>query len=379
MEKIVILGAGVGGVVVANLLAEHLRPALLSGQISLEVITDSARQVYKPGFLYLAFGSDAPGHYQRDVHSLLSPLVRLEVDPVSKVETSSGEVHTRSGRRHPYDQLIIATGARVVPAATPGLEAGGHHFYTQEAALALRQALGRLESGKIVLSVAGIPHMCPVAPLEAIFLLEASLRRRGVRDQFSLTYTYPINRVHPIAPVAEWAAQVFQERGIESETFCNVEQIDAQTKQVQTLEGNSIPYDLLIAIPEHRPAQFLEDSGLTYNGWVPVDRESLAVVGHDGIWALGDTTNLAIPKAGSVAHYQAYVVAKNVASRINKDIAPMHYDGKTLCFIETGDDKATYLEFDYNRLPVTTEPSRLLHWAKLGYNEIYWLTAKGVA
>jgi sulfide:quinone oxidoreductase len=198
-----------------------------------------------------------------------------------------------------------------------------------------------------------------------------------VRDASRLTYTYPINRSHSIPSVAAWATPELEARGIEVETFFNAESVDPDRKVLTSMEGTELPFDLLIAIPEHRSAAFLEASGLTKHGWVPTDRETLAVKGFDGIWALGDTTDLPTSKAGSVAHYQAATVAKNVVAFAHGNDPVARYDGKTICFIEAGLDRATFLEFDYARAPAPKPPTKLVHWAKLAYNRAYWLTARG--
>ena len=278
----------------------------------------------------------------------------------------------------PFDQLVLAKGARVDAGATPGLAEAGDSFYTEAAALQLHAKLRELREGRVVVSVIGVPHMCPVAPLEITFMLDDWLRRRGVRDAVEITYTYPINRTHSIPQVAEWATPELERRGVRLETFFNAEAVDPARKVLTSMEGTELPFDVLIAIPEHRSAPFLEASGLTQSGWVPTMRDTLAVKGQEGIWALGDTTDLPVSKAGSVAHYQAGVIAHNVAARVRGEGPVASYEGKTICFIEAGLERATFLEFDYRRPPALKPPTKLIHWAKLAYNNAYWLTAKGV-
>ena len=378
MQRVVIVGGGVGGSITANRLAELLDADLRARRVSIEVITDSALQVYKPAFLYLAFGEEQKRNYEQPVRELLNSLIDLHVDKVTRVDTTTRVVETASGHAYPYDQLVLATGSRVAPEATPGLVEGGNWFYTEPGALALYDKLSTFTGGRIVVSVIGIPHMCPVAPLEMVFLLDAWFQKRGLRDQVELVYTYPINRVHTIPSVAEWASREFARRNIHAETFFNVERIDAENKRIETMDPEPYPYDLLIAIPEHRSADFLAASGLLESGWVPADRATLQVKGHPEIYALGDTTNLPVSKAGSVAHYQASSVAANVASALAGQPPMARYDGKTICFVEAGDERATFVEFDYHHPPRPVAPSRMLHWSKLAYNNAFWLTAKGV-
>ena len=377
MHRIVIIGGGPGGTITANHLVEHLGEVLRRGEVQVTLLSDKPDQVYKPGFLYLAFGLESPEHIRRPVRELVSPYVDVKIERVTRVDTDQRQVMVDGGGSYPFDQLVIASGTRLDPAATPGLAEAGDWFYDEQAAERLHDKLEALEKGRVVVSVIGVPHMCPVAPLEITFMLDQWLERRGRRDQVELTYTYPINRTHSIASLAEWATPELQKRNVHIETFFNAESVDVENKVLQSMEGTELEFDILIAIPEHRSASFLEDSGLTEAGWVPTDRDTLAVKGFEGIWALGDTTNLPVSKAGSVAHYQSATLAKNVAARVHGAEPVAHYDGKTICFIEAGLDSATFIEFNYARPPQVQPPSKMIHWAKLAYNNAYWLTAKG--
>ena len=378
MHRIVIIGGGPGGTITANHLADELAGEIRRGDVSVTLVTDKPDQVYKPGFLYLAFGIGEPESIHRPVRELVSPTVDVRIARVEKVDTAQRQVIVEKGGSFAYDQLIIATGTQLDPKATPGLAEAGDWFYDEASALRLRAKLEALTEGRVIVSVIGVPHMCPVAPLEITFMLDDWLRRRGVRDGVELVYTYPINRTHSIPEVAAWATPELVKRGVVTETFFNAETVDAEKKVLASMEGTELPFDVLIAIPEHRSAPFLEASGLTQSGWVPTDRDTLAVKGQDGIWALGDTTDLPVSKAGSVAHYQAGVVAKNVAARVHGKQPQARYGGKTICFIEAGLDSATFLEFDYKRPPSLQAPTKMIHWAKLAYNNAYWLTAKGL-
>jgi len=142
--------------------------------------------------------------------------------------------------------------------------------------------------------------------------------------------------------------------------------------------GTDIDYDLLVAILPHRGVDLVEAAGLGDRGWVEVDKHTLEAENAEHVYALGDTADTGMPNAGSVAHYQAGVVAQRIASEVRGRPATTTYDGKTLCFIETGMDAASFVEFDFERPPSPAPPSRKLHWSKLAYNEAYWLTARGL-
>jgi sulfide:quinone oxidoreductase len=144
------------------------------------------------------------------------------------------------------------------------------------------------------------------------------------------------------------------------------------------MEGSELDYDLLVGIPPHRGSDLITDAGLGDQGWVDVDRHTLEATDARNVYAIGDAADTGVPKAGSVAHYQAGVVARRLASEIRGQPPTARYDGKTLCFIETGMDAASYVEFDYEHPPSPATPSQTLHWAKLAYNRSYWLTARGL-
>ena len=163
-----------------------------------------------------------------------------------------------------------------------------------------------------------MPYKCPPAPLEVAFLIEAELRERGLRDKSEIHFCSPIGRAFTIESVSEMATPILEEKGIELHTFFNVEAIDPERKVVQSLEGEELPYDLLILVPPHKGQQFLIDSGLAPapGGWLPTDRATLQVGGRPNVYALGDATDLPLSKAGSTAHFEAPVVTERIAAAI---------------------------------------------------------------
>jgi sulfide:quinone oxidoreductase len=185
-------------------------------------------------------------------------------------------------------------------------------------------------------------------------------------------------RVHGNEQIAEWTQPHLEERDIRIETMFNADAVDPDAKTLTSMEGTELDYDLLVAIPPHRGNDLIRDSGLGEEGWVDVDNRTLEAADVDDVYAIGDTADTGVPKAGSAAHYQAGVVGQRVASEVRGQPATAIYDGKTLCFIETGMDDATFVEFDYENPPAPGEPNQKLHWSKLAYNESYWLTARGL-
>jgi sulfide:quinone oxidoreductase len=378
-EEIVVVGGGTGGAVLANDLAERLGPEIDAGDVRVTVVNDGPDHVYKPVWLYVPFGLREPSDGRRPLRELLDRRVELVEDRVTEIDTEEKRLVYRDGngpRR--YDHLVVATGSRLDREEVPGLVEGGHDFYSEEGALALQEELLSFTEGHLVLSVIGSPHMCPAAPLEFVFMADDWFRKRGLREDVEITYTYPIQRVHGNPHIAEWAHPLLEERDINIETFCNPETVDPDAKVLETMEGTELDYDLLVAIPPHRGSEVIEAAGLGDRGWVDVDKETLAATNAEDVYALGDTASTGVPKAGSVAHYEAGVVAQRLASAVHGRPATATYDGKTVCFLETGMDSASYVQFDYENPPSPKPPSKSLHWAKLAYNESYWLTARGL-
>ncbi len=376
MQRILILGGGVGGTIVANLLARRFRRRK---DVSITVVDKTGQHIYQPGFMYLAMGGEQAANLRRPERKLLDERIDLVVGEIQRVDSDRHLVTLRGGRELGYEYLVLATGSRIVPEEIPGFVTEAHHFYSAVAALRLRAALDAFDGGRILIGIAGMPYKCPPAPLEVAFLIEAELRQRRIRDRSELHFCSPIGRAFTIQSVSDMATPVLAEKGIELHTFFNVEAIDAARKAVISLEGEELPYDLLVLVPPHRGAQFLIDSGLAPGpgGWLPTDRATLQVADHPEIFALGDATDLPLSKAGSTAHFEAPVVAERIAALVQGRAARSRegtYRGRVVCFFEIGDNKGTLLRFDYEHPPSPPKPNRLWHLGKLVFNKTYWHT-----
>ena len=378
-EHVVIVGGGTGGTVLANDLADRLDAELDAGDVRITLINDGPDHVYKPVWLYVPFGQREPEDGRRPLDELVDDAVDLRIDRVTAIDTEAQRLRFNgTAPSVSYDYLVLATGSTLEPEQIPGLAEGGHDYYSESGSTALRDELLEFTEGRLVLSVIGSPHMCPAAPLEFVFMADDWFRERGLREDVDITYTYPIQRVHGNPHIAEWARPIMDERGIEVETFFNAEEVDPDSETLTSMEGTDLDYDLLVTIPPHGGIDLIEEAGLGDNGWVDVDKHTLEAEAADNVYALGDTADTGVPNAGSVAHYQAGVVGQRLASQIRGRPATATYDGKTLCFIETGMDAASFVEFDYENPPSPAPPSEKLHWSKLAYNESYWLTARGL-
>ncbi len=379
VDRILILGGGVGGTLTANLLAKRLRRRLDAGEATITVVDATGAHVYQPGFMYIAMGGERPERLQKRERTLLDRRVSLVTGLVDRVDETAQTVGLVDGTVLPYDHLVLATGSRILPEAIEHFEQEAHHFYSAEAAARLRAALDAFEGGKVVVGIASMPYKCPPAPLEVAFLIESELRERGLRDRSELHYCSPIGRAFTIESVSEMATPILAEKGIELHTFFNVETIDPERKVIESLEGEELPYDLLILVPPHKGQQFLMDSGLAPapGGWLPTDRHTLRVGDRPNVYALGDATDLPLSKAGSTAHFEAPVVVEGIVAAV-EGRAPSgkhaSYEGKVMCFFEIGDGKGTLLQFDYENPPKPPKPNQLWHLGKVVFNKTYFHT-----
>ena len=293
--EIVVLGGGVGGTLAANLLQKELR-----NDAHITVVDPTGMHVYQPGFLYVALGQANGQWLARDERTLLRKGIDLAVEAAERVDLSAGTVRLEHGGSLPFDYLVAATGSRLVKSAVPGLIEGSYDFYSLDGAFRLREALRSFAGGSIKVGIAGIPYKCPPAPVEFVFMVDQYLRRRGIRDRSEITLLSPLNRAFTIESASKLVQPLMERRGIELETFFNVESVDPAAHTVLSLEGDKAEYDLLVLVPPHKGQQVIIDSGLgDAGGWIPTDRTTLQHLEHERVFALGDATNLPISKSGS--------------------------------------------------------------------------------
>lgn len=368
--EIVVLGGGVGGTLVANLLDKRLKR-----DAHVTVVDPTGMHLYQPGFLYVALGQANGRWLSRDERTLLRPGVNLLVDGARRIDPSARTVELERGAHVAYDHLVVATGARLKPELVPGVAEGAHTFYSLEGALRLREALRTFDGGTIAVGIAGMPYKCPPAPVEFTLMLEEYLRRRDLRSRSRIKFLSPINRPMAIESASKLVEPIMRARGIEIETFFNVETVDPSAHAVSSLEGDKAEYDLLVLVPPHGGQRFIEESGLAGpGGWLSVDRATLQHPAYDSIYGLGDTTDLPISKSGSTAHFEAPVIASRICSIVDGTAPKVSYGGKVMCFLEVGGRKTTTLRFDYEHPPTPGAPSFAWHAAKWLFNRLYWNT-----
>lgn len=387
MKRIVILGAGTGGTMMANRLVR----ALPDDAWRVTVVDRDDLHVYQPGLLLLPFDQYRRDDIVRRRKNLLDPRVELRLGEIDRVDPSACTVAMEGGDRLSYDVLVIATGSRILPEATPGLTGPGwketaFDFYTLEGALALRDALEHFKGGRLVVNVVEMPIKCPVAPLEFLFLAEAYFTKRGLRDKVEIAYATPLEGAFTKPRASAAFGDMLSRRGIEVIGDFALAKVDGDKRVLSAYDGRETGYDLLVTVPLHAGSEVVTKSGMgDAGGWFPVDKHTLQSPTYANVFALGDATNVPASKAGAVAHFQSEVLIQNVLRFVaGRELAP-DFDGHTNCFIETGYGKAMLIDFNYETEPLPgrfplpgvgpftlLEESATNHWGKLAFKWIYW-------
>jgi sulfide:quinone oxidoreductase len=384
--SIVILGGGTGGTMAANRLRRRFGP----DQAEIHVVDRDDRHVYQPGLLFVPFGLAELDEITRQRRRQLRDGVTFHQAGVESVAVEARRVALDDGSVLGYDVLVVASGVRLQPEETDGLAGPGWNervftFYEPQGAAALHGALDRFQGGRIVVNLVDMPIKCPVAPLEFAFLADWFLRERGRRGRTELVYATPLDGAFTKPVASERLAGLLAEKEIELVTEFNAGEVDGVGGTLTSYDGRELGFDLLVTIPLHGGAAYVERSpGLgDALGFVPTDKRTLQTLARPEVFALGDATDLPTSKAGSVTHFEAEVMAENVARFLAGEPLDDGYDGHANCFIETGFHKALLIDFNYDTeplpghfptafgLPLLRE-SRLNHLGKLLFQWVYW-------
>jgi sulfide:quinone oxidoreductase len=386
-DRVVILGGGTGGTLVANRLRRRL-----GKDAEITVVDRDDRHVYQPGLLFVPFGLADPDELVRSRRAQLHEGITFRLAGVEQVDAAERSVRLDDGGTLHYDVLVIATGASLLPHETEGLTGPGWRtkvfdFYTVEGATALRDALARFERGRLVVNIIDLPIKCPVAPLEFCFLADWHLRRLGVRDDVQLTFATPMDAAFTRPVAAEHLAGLLEAKDITVESEFATGQVDAAGGRLIAYDEREIGFDLLVTVPLHGGAAFVERSpGLGDElGFVAADQRTLQADVAAEVFAIGDAANVPASKAGSVTHFEAETLVENVCRHLDGRPLQPGFDGHANCFVETGFHKALLIDFNYDVEPLPgrfpephvgplplLRPSRLNHLAKLAFQPIYW-------
>jgi sulfide:quinone oxidoreductase len=385
-KRVVILGGGTGGTLVAN----RLRRRFPRSELTIDVVDQDDRHVYQPGLLFVPFGMTHAEDIVRPRSRQLRGDIGFHLAEVDRVELDDHRVHLVGGETLDYDVLVVASGARLAPDETEGLVGPGwmervFTFYTPEGAAALEAALATFDGGRVVVNVVDMPIKCPVAPLEFCFLADWYFHERGIRDRVQLTYVTPLDGAFTKPVASATLAGMLEEKGIELVTEFNTGEVDGEGGRLVSYDGREVPFDLAVVVPVHSGAGYIGRSpGLGDElDFVPTDDSTLRSLASPDVFVIGDAANVPISKAGSVTHFEGDAVVANIAHHLAGEPLEERFDGHANCFIETGFGKALLIDFNYETEPLTghfpgpvglplLKDSRLNHLGKLMFQWFYW-------
>jgi sulfide:quinone oxidoreductase len=385
-KRIVVLGGGTGGTLAAN----RLRRLLDRDAAEITVIDPDDAHLYQPGLLFVPFGLTRPASLIRPRAQQFRDGVTFLRAAVDRVDLDSDEVVLAGREPVRYDVLIVATGARLIPEETEGLTGPGwlenvFTFYSFDGAVALERALSRFTGGRLAVAVMDMPVKCPVAPLEFCFLADAYFRKRGIRGEVELTYVTPLDGAFTKPVASRELGGLLKDKGVSLVTEFNTGEVDGAGGRLISYDGREVPFDLAVVIPLHGGQAYVERSpGLGDElGFVPTDPGTLQSRVRPNVFVIGDAADIPTSKAGSVAHFEGEVLARNVTRYLAGQPLDAGFDGHTNCFIESGSGKALLIDFNYDTEPLTgrfpgpaglplLRQSRLNHLGKLAFGWLYW-------
>ena len=387
MKKLVVLGAGTAGTMVANRLVRTLE--MDEWQITL--VDQDPVHYYQPGYLLIPFGTYSKKDVVKSKQQFIPPHVRLIQSTIEMIEPDHNKVSLGNGTVLEYDYLIIATGADIHPEETPGLgehEWGKsiHTFYSMPGALALAEKLRTWEGGRLVVNVVENPIKCPVAPLEFLMLADAYFHERGMRDKVELIYATPLPGAFTKPVASRLLGEMLGKKGIQVEAEYMIERVDPDAKKIVSYDEREIPYDLLVSIPLNKGADVGGKSGLGDElNYSPVNKYTFLSDRFANIFVLGDAANVPASKAGSVTHFAIDLFGENFLRYTRGQELLPNFDGHANCFIESGFGKGLLIDFNYTQEPLPgrypmpgvgpfslLEETEINHWGKLMFRWMYW-------
>jgi len=387
MKRIVILGGGTAGTMMASHLIKRLKD-----DWKIIIIEPKEDHYYQPGFLFMPFGVYKEKDIVKKNRSLFPKKVDWVKERVANIDHQNNSLLLKNNEKITYDILIIATGSHTVPQETEGLlgdlwQKSIFDFYTPEGAIKLHKALTEFTGGDIAVHITEMPIKCPVAPLEFAFLLDSYLaKKRKIRNKTKITFVTPLSGAFTKPVASKILGHLLEEKNIHVVADFNIEKVDNQKKCIVSYDGREVSFDLLVTVPTNMGAKLIEDSEIGDElNFVPTDKATLQAEVKENIFVLGDSTNLPTSKAGSVAHFEAEILIENILDYINDREFSHNFDGHANCFIESGYGKAFLIDFNYLQEPVTgrfplpklgplslLKKSRLNHLGKMSFKWIYW-------
>ena len=342
-SRVVVLGAGFGGLELTTILSDACGD-------SIDIVLIDRGDAFVFGFskLDVMFGRRMPADVRHPYRDIVKPGVRFLHSTVRSIDPAARRVVTDDGTFE-ADFLVVALGADIDPAATPGLVEGGNEFYTVAGAFTLREVLPRFERGPAIIGVTGKSFKCPPAPSETALLLDDYLAARGRREAAEISVVMPFGTPIPPSPETSQAIlAAFAERGIRYVKDSLVRALEPGRKVAVLSDGTEMPYELFLGVPVHRVPQVVVESGLAADayGWVPVNKKTLET-NFPGVYAVGDVNGVGTAKAGVFAEGAARVVAAAIISQLRGGPSPEAYKGAGTCYVEFGRGQVGKVDVDF--------------------------------
>ena len=387
MKHLVILGAGTAGTMMAN----HLRRELPKKEWDITIVDQEKTHYYQPGYLFMPFDIYKPKDVIKKIDKFIPKGVKWVQESIDRIEKENDKVLLKNGKEINYDLLIVATGTDIAPSEIKGMlgdqwQKDIFDFYTYEGAKNLRKKLMNWKGGKLVVHICELPIKCPVAPLEFAFLADAFFEQKGMRDKVDITFVTPVDGAFTKPKASATLNHLLEEKNIKVVPNFNIERVDTENKKIVDYAETEVDYDLLVTVPTNMGSKAIERSGFGDDlNFVPTNKGTLQSKVKENIFVIGDATNVPASKAGSVAHFEAEILTKNILNYINGRELQEEFDGHANCFVETGHGKAILIDFNYTHEPVTgnfpfagvgplslLKESHMNHMGKLAFKWVYW-------
>jgi sulfide:quinone oxidoreductase len=387
MKKILILGAGTAGTIMAN----KLRRVLDQEEWDITIIDREKTHYYQPGFLFIPFGIYNKQDVIKPKSDFIPEGVNTIYQEIERIEADKNWVILANGKSFEYDFLIIATGTQLKPSETQGLQdklwgKSIFEFYTLEGALALYEYFSDWPGGKLIMAITEMPFKCPVAPIEFVCLAEAFFAQKGMRDKVDITLVTPLSGAFTKPVATRMLSDLLKKKNIHIVPDFYIERIDNENKKLISYDEKEVPFDVMAIVPMNKGVDFIGNSGLGDDlNFVPVNKYTMQHERYRNIFVLGDAAALPTSKAGSVAHFAAEILFENIMSAIDNKPLTAHFDGHANCFIETGYGKGALIDFNYDTEPLPgsfplsvigpfglLKNTRINHYGKVFFRWIYW-------
>lgn len=387
MKKLLIIGGGTAGTMMAN----KLRKTLNKEEWKITIVDKHKTHYYQPGFLFIPFGIYNQDDVIKPKSDFFPPGVDVIYSGVEKINPGNNQAALDNGKVLPYDYLIVATGTQIRPEETPGMKDKLWYkeifdFYTIDGAVALQKFFKSWEGGKLVMAITEMPFKCPVAPIEFVCLADHFFTQKGIRDKVEISLVTPLSGAFTKPIATKMLSELLKEKNINIIPDFYIEHIDNESKKLVSYDEKEIPFDVLSIVPVNMGDEMIDRSGMGDDlNYIPTDKHTLQSKKYDNIFVLGDASDIPTSKAGSVAHFAGEVLYENILNAIEGRPMTATFDGHANCYIETGFGKGALIDFNYDTEPLPgTFPlpgigpfgllknTKINHYGKIMFRWIYW-------